>query len=287
MEKIKLLIDTDMGGDVDDALALTAALRCPNVEVVGVSTCYLRPHWRAQVACDILRRCGAGDVPVAAGCGAPLAGAWDERHIHDTGAVPAQPHALSPLHGSDFILQKARQTAGLSILAIGPLTNLALALLKEPQALAGCRLYLMGGRLTSAQPEWNILCDPEAASLVLGAGLDVTLVPFEVTSQCQFSQAEVDAFTGTEYRDFLRGMMDAFTQKFGFLPMMHDPMALAMLAAPELFTFERRRIAVETQGRLTRGTLVDYGPDAAGNVRAAAADQPAFRRWITEKLMDG
>lgn len=70
--------------------------------------------------------------------------------------------------------------------------------------------------------------------------------------------------------------------------MMHDPMALAMLAAPQLFTFERRRIAVETRGVLTRGTLVDYGPDENGNVRAAvAADQAAFRAWIKNLLMQG
>lgn len=288
MEKKKLFIDTDMGGDVDDALALTAALRCPDIGVVGVSTVYLRPQWRAQVACNILRRCGAPEVPVAAGCGAPIAGEWDERHIHDTGVLPAAPCDLSPLHGSDLLLQAARENPGLAILAIGPLTNVALALMKDAGALRGCTLYIMGGRLFNARPEWNILCDPEAADIVLRSGLGIALVPFDVTSQCQFTQAEVDAFAGTEYRDLLRGMMNAFTEKFGFLPMMHDPMAQAMLAAPQMFTFERRRIAVETCGALTRGTLVDYGPDENGNVRVAvAADQPAFRAWIKNLLLQG
>lgn len=286
MEKIKLFIDTDMGGDVDDALALTAALRCPEVQVVGVSTVYLRPEWRAQVACNILNRNGQSNIPVAAGCGKPLSGEWDERNIPDTGVLPDTFCPLSELHGSDLLLQMAKTNPNLAILAIGPLTNVALALMKDAPALSRCRLYIMGGRLFNARPEWNILCDPEAADIVLRSGMDIMLVPFDVTSQCQFTQEEVDQFVGTESREFLRIMMNSFTNKFGFLPIMHDPMALAMLVAPQLFTFERRRIAVEKNGVLTRGTVVDYGLDQRGNVFAAVqADQPAFRTWIKELLL--
>ena len=66
MEKIKLFIDTDMGGDVDDALALTAALRCENIRLMGVSTVYLRPEWRAQVACNVIEQCGGAPGRVTA-----------------------------------------------------------------------------------------------------------------------------------------------------------------------------------------------------------------------------
>lgn len=285
MEKIKLFIDTDMGGDVDDALALTAALRCPEVQVVGVSTVYLRPEWRAQVACNILNRNGYTDIPVAAGCGKPISGIWDERYIPDTGILPDMVCPLSELHGSDLLLQMAKTNPNMAVLAIGPLTNVALALMKAPSALKGCTLYIMGGRLFNARPEWNILCDPEAADIVLNSGLNIVLVPFDVTCQCQFTQEEVDQFTGTESREFLRTMMNSFTEKFGFLPIMHDPMALAMLVVPQLFTFERRQIAVEKNGALTRGTLVDFGLDPSGNVLAAVqVDQRAFRCWIMDHL---
>jgi inosine-uridine nucleoside N-ribohydrolase len=190
------------------------------------------------------------------------------------------------MHGSDLLLKTARKHPDMTILAIGPLTNLGLALCKNRAELAGCSIVMMGGRLLNAQPEWNILCDPEAAALVLSSGLPVTLVPFDITKECQFAQSEVDAFTGTENLEFLRLMMEAFTKKFGFLPIMHDPMAFATLVAPHLFTFEKRRIGVETRGLQTRGTLVDYGPSEDGNVRVAvAADQPAFRKWIKDILM--
>lgn len=284
---MKLFIDSDMGGDVDDALALTCALRSPQVEVVGLSTVYLRPEWRAQTAAEVFLRCGCPLPPIAAGCGAPLCGVWDESRIPDTGILPAQEVQLSPLHGSSLLLQSLHEDPELNILAIGPLTNLGLALLQDPSAFRRCHIYMMGGRVTSAEPEWNCLCDPEALRLVLTSGLDVTLVPFELTRQSQWTQAEVDAITGTPVRDYLRGMMNTFTQRFGFLPMMHDPMALAMLLAPELFTFSRRRIEVETRGEWTRGALVDFGPQAEGNVRVAqTCDLPAFNRWIRERLLD-
>lgn len=288
MEKRKLFIDTDMGGDVDDALALTAALRCPDVQLVGISTVYLRPWWRAQVTGEILRRLDAQNIPVAVGCSSPLSGMWDERNIPDTGMVTSLDYPISALHGSDLLLHCAAENPGMSILAIGPLTNVALALKKKPEALHGCTLYIMGGRLFNAQPEWNVLCDPEAADIVMRSGLTIYLIPFDLTAQCQFSQKEVDAFIGTAYRDFLRGMMNTFTEKYGFLPMMHDPMAFAMLTEPGLFTFERRHIAVELRGSLTRGTLVDYGPRDDGNVIAATrADQEGFRHWVKEILMRG
>ena len=126
MDKIKLFIDTDMGGDVDDALALTAALRCESIRLLGVSTVYLRPEWRAQVACNVIEQCGGAPVPVAAGCGNPLCGEWDERNIPDTGVLAENMYVLSGLHGSDLLLQCARDNPNMAILAIGPLTNLAL-----------------------------------------------------------------------------------------------------------------------------------------------------------------
>lgn len=283
----KVLIDTDIGGDVDDALALTAALRCPEIEVVGLTTVYLRPEWRAQVACEILERCGK-NIPVAAGCGAPFHGHWDEVNIPDTGITSEKSYVLSSLSGCDLIIQMAERYPDLTILAIGPLTNLALALRKSPQLFQKCRVFVMGGRLFNSQPEWNIQCDPIAADIVFQSGLDISLVPFDLTHLCQFTQQEVDEFTGTPYREFLKEMMNLFTARFGFLPMMHDPMALAMLVRPDLFTFEQRRIAVETQGCLTNGTLVDYGATSLGNIRAAVnADLHSFKKWIRELLMNG
>lgn len=287
MEKTKLFIDTDMGGDVDDALALTAALRCESIQVVGVSTVYLRPEWRAQVAKHILQRHRQGDIPVAAGCSAPLCGHWDEKNIPDTGILPENPAELSCLHGADLLLQCAAEYPEMTILAIGPLTNLAIALMKSRETLKKCRLYIMGGRVCNARPEWNILCDPESANLVLNSGLEIHMVPFDVTMKSGFSQAEVDAFTGTPYRDFLREMMNTFTERFGFLPIMHDPMALAMLVHPELFAFRKSKIRVELRGELTRGTLVDYGAEENGNVYLAEeCDQDKFRAWVKQILME-
>ncbi len=281
---LHLWVDTDIGGDVDDALALTAILRTEGVRLAGISTGYLRPAWRAQAALEILRREGAAGVTVAVGADTPLCGAWNEANIPDTGVTPRVPLPVSAEPGCEALLRAAREDPELVLLAIGPLTNLALALRRDADTLRGRRLFVMGGRVATAEPEWNLLCDPVAAAEVFSSQMEITLVPFEVTKQTQFSQAEVDAIRGTETRAFLRGMMDRFTERFGFLPIMHDPMAFAMLARPELFTFEGIRLSVGQDGGLTRGGAP--GDGRSGEIRVAvAADQPAFRQWIKAALM--
>lgn len=271
---------------MDDALALTMALRSPDVALLGISTVYLRPEWRAQVAKEVLRRHGKADIPVSAGYGEPISGHWDEKNIPDTGVLPSAPYALSPLHGEDLLLQALHAHPDLNLLAIGPLTNIGLAILRDWEAFRHAHVYMMGGRMHSALPEWNCLCDPEALALLLSSGVDITLVAFEQTSRSSLTQQEIDSFVGNDDRDYLRGMMNAFTQKFGFLPMLHDPMALAMLLRPDLFTFERHQIAAATAGHLTRGALVDYGAKADGNVRVAIdCNLPAFMAWAKNLLM--
>lgn len=282
----ELFIDTDIGGDVDDALALAIALRCPQIRVVGVSTVYLRPAWRAQTAAEVFRRAGAPMPPIAAGCGSPLCGRWEEKHIPDTGVLPPEPVPLSPLHGSELLLRCARSNPALNILAIGPLTNIALALKQDSAAFRDCTLWMMGGRLKSARPEWNCQCDPEALHMVFSSGVRVNLVPFEWTSQSQLTQAEMDAFTGTPGREYLQGMMESFAQRFGFRPMLHDPMALAMLVCPELFTLRAHRVEVETQGTWTRGALVDFGACDDGNVHVVEhVEMAPLMAWMKSMLM--
>lgn len=285
--KKQLWIDTDFGGDVDDALALTAALRSEDISLVGVSTVYLRPDWRAQCAMELMQRIHADPVPVYVGCGCPIAGKWDEKNIPDTGIPPKKAFILPDMHAVDALLSALRQNPEMNLLAIGPLTNLGLALMKDASAFAHCHIYIMGGRITNAQPEWNILCDPEAACLVLEAGLDVALVPFDQTIQSKLTQADVDAYQGTPEREYLRKMMNTFSARFGFLPVMHDPMALAMLQKPDLFHFERHVIRVEKQGALTRGTLVDMGECLSGGVNVAVAVQlEGFFSWLHKLLME-
>ena len=192
MEHYRILIDTDIGGDVDDALALAMALNTPEIEIVGITNVYLANAWRAGVTKELLRVYGREQIPVCAGAEKPLIGWWDENRIPNSSPDYGEYRGEKLPHAADFIIRKAEETDDLVLLAIGPLTNVGLALAKAPHIAKRLRIFMMGGQLNKAHPEWNIVCDPEAARIVFESGADVTMVGLDVTNRCRFTRDEVD-----------------------------------------------------------------------------------------------
>jgi purine nucleosidase len=200
---LPILLDTDIGDDIDDALALTVVLNSPELELVGVTTVFRDAPRRAILARQLLDMGGRGDVPAVAGCSEPLFPSWDK--FPGGKSLGRQFEALDDsLQWTDtnraveFIIDKVRDFASrgerLTLVPIGALTNLALAFLWAPDIIPQCRVVLMGGKWGSkfAEPdaEWNILCDPEAAALVFRSGVDLTMVGLDVTMQCVLSPEE-------------------------------------------------------------------------------------------------
>lgn len=257
--KTKILIDTDIGGDVDDALALALALNSPELEIIGITNVYLANEWRANVTRNILRVYNREDIPVSTGAEKPLIGWWDESRIpnssRDFGQIGGKPLPCA----CDFIIQTAEQEDNLTILAIGPLTNVGLAIAKAPHILSKINIVMMGGQINKAHPEWNIVCDPEAARIVFESGVPIRMAGLDVTNRCQFTREEVDEIknTGNPRTDMLGEMMELFIKNFGYLPILHDPLALAALLWEDLLTFEDKHILVETGGQYTRGLTID------------------------------
>ena len=247
MEKIKLLIDTDIGGDIDDALCVAVALNSAQVDLLGMTTVYAASQWRTDLAKAMLKTWGREDIPVHRGAERPLLG----RYPHDQGAEPQENEAVP------FIIRTCRENPGLTVLAIGPLTNLALAVHLAPDILKNTRFILMGGMIGSAQPEWNIQCDPEAAAIVVEA-CRPRMVGLDITEQCRLTREEADRLTqGDDPRlTFLKGEFDRFFGQFTFLPTLHDPLALAGILFDGLIDWEEKDIHVETRGERTRGTTV-------------------------------
>lgn len=282
--KYRILIDTDIGGDVDDALALALALNTPSVEIVGITNVYLANAWRAGVTKELLRVYGREDIPVCTGAEKPLIGRWDESAIPNSSPDYGEYRGEKLPHAADFIIRAAEETDGLILLAIGPLTNVGIALAKAPHIAKRLKIYMMGGQITKAHPEWNIVCDPEAARIVMESGAEITMVGLDVTNRCQFTCAEVDEIkaAGNPRADRLGLMMEQFIARFRYLPILHDPLALAALLWPELLTFSERRILIETRGEFTRGVTVDCDWGAGAPVRAAVdvAVEPFKRRLI-------
>jgi uridine nucleosidase len=279
----KLLFDTDPG--VDDAMALLLALASPEITLLGVTTVFGN-HEVAQTtrnALRVLEIVGRADVPVLAGAAGPLVRPRREHvtFIHGVdglgGDVPdtvERTPATWPGGAAGFIVDTARAHPGeVTLVAVGPLTNLALALLLEPRLPRLVRqVIVMGGAVMvpgNASPvaEANLISDPEAAARVMGAGWPVVLVGLDVTLQTLMSAGYLRDLTGagTPAAAFIGRIVpiyfDFYTGRVGLpgLPT-HDPSAVAYALDPSLFQVERVRLHVETEGRCAGQTVAARRP---------------------------
>jgi inosine-uridine nucleoside N-ribohydrolase len=266
----RLIIDTDPG--IDDAIALFAALASPELTIDGVTTVFgnVTVDVATRNALALLDIAGRADIPVARGAAAPVAmdylGAIPHIHGEDglgDGGELAEP-SRPPLDVSaaEFL---CRTAPGATILAVGPLTNLALALRLRPELDTLVeQVVVMGGNALgpgNATPaaEANMMNDPEAADVVFGARWPVTMVGLDVTHQVVLPGPAIEALTVAD-TPTARLLRQAIPLYRGFLEKvngldgiyLHDPSAVAYLLAPGLFRTERWPVRVETHG-ISRG----------------------------------
>jgi purine nucleosidase len=262
----RVIIDTDPG--IDDAMAIFLALAAPELDVLGLTTVYgnCAVDVATRNALALLEIVGRADVPVAKGAAAPLASEYLGAipHIHgedglgDSGLLAEPAGRPLDVHAAEFL---CRHAPGATILALGPLTNLALALRLRPELDTVVRqVVVMGGNALvpgNATPaaEANMVNDPEAADIVLGARWPVTMVGLDVTHEVVMSGAQLDTVTGrdTPAARLLKGAVPlyrAFLARVSDIDgiYLHDPAAAAYLLDPSLFRTERWPVRVETQG---------------------------------------
>jgi purine nucleosidase len=267
-----IIIDTDPG--IDDAVAILLALASPELQIEGiVAVAGNLPlditERNARAVCELARR---PDIAVYAGCSVPMTRApVTAEHFHGEGGLgplTLPPPAMKPQaqHGVDFTIERLRAAAPNSVTwcALGPLTNLALALVKAPDIAAGvAELVLMGGAswaLGNVTPaaEFNIHADPHAAEIVFDSGLPITVVPLDVTHQVRSTPERIAgiAALGTTAADAVAALL----RPSGAGPdALHDPCVIAYLLAPELFQGSRVNVAIECESPLTLGmTVVDW-----------------------------
>lgn len=276
----RVIIDTDPGQD--DAFALLLALASPQIELLGVTTVAgnVPVEQTADNARRIVELAGQPDTRVFAGAERPLLRpARPAAEVHGETGIdgwdwPPPLRPPEPRHAVDWMVETLlREPVGsVSVIALAPQTNLALALRREP-AIASriARIvfmgggYFEGGNMTPAA-EYNILVDPEAAAIVLGAGIDVTAVPIDCTHSAPAPlgwSAELEAM-GTPVGQACAGMMRFFEQyglkKYGTATRpLHDAIAVGALLWPELFEGRRCPVKIECAGQFTTGmTVVDW-----------------------------
>lgn len=255
---LPILLDTDIGTDVDDAIALSMILASPEIELRAVTTVSGDSHRRARIARKLLDLAGRSSVPVAAGVREPV---LRQRNFlwlgHEGTAIvePEEPLRVAKQHGVDLLIETVLRER-LEVIAIGPLSNLGVAIMKEPGIIDAIpQLTVMGGtigRHGGHSFEYNLGSDAEAALVVLNAGIPTTLVPLDVTMRVVLIDDDLAPLRRSKSAllqslcaaiDIWAGVQRGFSAtQAGFDPrtvsILHDPLTVAMRIDPSLVSFE-------------------------------------------------
>jgi purine nucleosidase len=264
-QPIPIIFDTDIGGDIDDALALALALQSPELDVRAVTTVSDDTEGRARVAWKELGMYGRQDVPLAVGAEEMLLETRTDR------SVPAQFKVLTP---QDTLPAAARQRAvdliirtllasprKLTLVPVGPLTNIALALKTEPRIKEKIeRIVLMGGSFDLLVPEYNINRDHIAAAIVFSSRVPITAVGLDVTLKCRLAGADLERLRKADNlaTRFLVRLIELWQGgRADRYPTLHDPLAAAVAFLPSLVETQLGWVEVEISGTTaTRGLTV-------------------------------
>lgn len=309
MSKLPIIIDCDPGQD--DALMLFLALNAPELDVRGVVACGGNvPLARTELNCRILvEMAGRTDVPVFAGCEGPMVEPlFTAEYVHGETGIDGidffEPTIEKQAqHGVDFIIKtlRAADDNEITLVPTGPLTNIAMALVKAPDIAAKIKqIVLMGGASfeggnVTPSAEFNIYVDPHAADLVMRCGRPIVMFGLDVTHQVMTDDKVVADMRALDNRvaHASAGMLEFFGQYDAAKYSadggpLHDPCTIAWLLEPEIFELKACHVAIETRSELTRGhTAVDFW-GVTGNTPNAMwaykADRTRFFALLTERL---
>lgn len=279
--KRKIIIDTDPGQD--DAVAILLALASPEeLDVLGIVAVAgnVSLAQNARNALKVVELSGRKDIKVYAGCERPMRRTLvTAEHVHgDTGLdgpdLPAPTQQLESQFGVDFIIDTvmAHAPGEITLATLGPLTNVAMALVKQPRIAERVKEIVMmgggyfeGGNITPAA-EFNMYVDPDAADVVLRSGIPIVMAPLDLTHQVQSTPerlARIKAI-GNRAGDAVHAML-SFSERFDLQKYewpgapLHDPCVVAYLLQPELFKGRQINVVIETASELTIGmTVADY-----------------------------
>ncbi|MEL6319909.1 MAG: nucleoside hydrolase [Cyanobacteria bacterium J06626_14] len=277
MPQTPMIIDCDPG--VDDAIALLLAFASPELEILGITTVagnvpLALTQANARKICEVAQRT---DIPVYAGCPRPMLQIpQTAEEIHgktglDGTDLPAPTLPLQPEHAVSFLIQTIdRATTPITIATLGPLTNVAIALIQSPHIARNIKsIVMMGGAITlgnvTPAAEFNLYADPHAADVVFRSGIPITLLSLDVTHQVLTTQerlADLRAIAtpvGQVAADLLSiyGQLDCDRYGMPGAPL-HDPNVIAYLLQPELYSGKPCHVTVETTSPHSMGqTIID------------------------------
>src|SRR5215467_2639311 len=294
-----VLIDTDIGDAVDDSLALGLALTSPELDVRGVTTVIDDVESKTRLAWKELVVFGRRDIPVAMGAPEPL---LDTR-------LQSHPGAFHLLTSSDQIPDSARRPAAsflvdtlmnsrdrLTLIAIGPLTNIALALKTEPRIKERIeRIVLMGGAFATqasggSQIEYNVKRDPVAAEIVFRSGVPILAAGLDVTTPCKLRSGDFESLRVAQSptaRFLLRQIELSQSETGEALPTLYDPLAVAAVFRPDLVETVAGKVEVSLANDATRGQT-RFTPDSSATTRVGVkVNAQAFLDLFIKRVAHG
>lgn len=276
----KIIIDTDIGDDIDDAFAVALALRSPELEILGITTTFGDTETRAKLVDRLLGETGRQDIPVAAGVPTRASGRFTQRRYAEGGHFARASHPKAV----DFILEQIRRYPGqITLVAIGPLMNVGAVIEKDPETFRKLRrVVLMGGSIYRGygdmgyfpphgpQPEWNILNDIPSAQKLFAAGVPLYVMPLDSTQlKLDEVRRQILFQSGTPLTDALTLLYHEWGQE---TPTLFDVMTVAYILNPKLCPVQAMHIRVDEKG-FTRAE-----PGAANAQVCLDSDAQAFFR---------
>lgn len=297
----KIILDTDIGDDIDDAFALALAVRSPEIELVGVTTVFRGSAARARMAKALLRTYERTDIPVYAGMDIPFIQELPVRpedRVNEKGEfLPCQYEAdmdleqYETLHAVDYLIQRIHGAPGeITLVPIGPLTNIAAAIRRAPEIVQEVKgITLMGGYFHEDIPEWNIFCDPEAARIVFTSGISIRAVGLDVTLKCRMTPEMLDRLESMDEQP--ANLLNRLTKRWlkatgNDAPVLHDPLTVGTLLCPDFVKFEQVPVQVGLEKEVRARTLIreEAGPGTAVIEAAAKVDQEAYLKFFMERV---
>ena len=294
MKKIDIWLDTDIGGDIDDALALALIMKSPEINLLGVTTCFNHAEKKARIARRMLDLGGFAVVPVYAGQDQPILKnreltepcQYDEASL---GSIKVEKNGVERM--AHAILEREGRT---TLVTIGSLTDAALMLMLYPETKAKLdKILMMGGNFYNNMVECNIAEDALAAKYVFESGVDLVSVGTDVTDKVVLSWDDVDKIksNGDPVCVFITELMSRWGN---YRPTLHDPLAVMHLLIPDVMKMQKEEIEVVTEAGRAYGLTYNvslrrhiWGGEAERPNTLAALEVDAERavRFFMERLL--
>lgn len=279
----KVIFDTDIGDDIDDAVALKFVLAHDGKEldVLGVTTAYKDAFHRAKAAAAIVRECGK-TTPVFVGEDG-VEKEKDFRVIQYFSSMKDE--RVETKSAVDFILESARKYPHeITLLSLAPLCNLAAAYRKDPEGFALLkRIVMMGGCFSYPYAEWNIRCDLRSAKTVISCPVELWAVGYDITKDTCLEEGEIEKIANLKGGEILAKMQEAYITQTGRVPTMHDPLTASALVS-DFLRFEKKKFVLCTEGE--NQAKFCESPNGKEITVATKADVLGFKQYLI-KILEG